>query len=1024
MALLIWFAVNRLFAGYVAARRQAEESLRKSERNLAVTLDSIGDAVIATDTAGRITWINPVAEKLTGWTKDESVGRPIAEVFHIKNAITNIPGENPVERVLREGQVVGLANHTMLIARDGTEYQIADSGAPIRDEDGSISGVVMVFRDVTEEYRKNEMMRLMQFSIDHAPEDILWLRPDGTLFYVNDAACMSLGYTREELLSMTVHDINPDFPKEAWERYWKNITEHGSISIDAVHRKKDGTIFPVEVICNYIEFEDKEFNLAFVRDITEREKARKIVENDWSGLRQYVDHLLTFNARLDPDGILTMVNRTAIQATGLEESELIGKPFPDTYWWNYDQQVQERLKIWIIRAAKGVTIIQDVSILTRQGLIRIQFSLRPVSDEYGNVIYLIAEGQDITRIKETEEELKKSYDLINSISIFTGIADTEGRLQFVNTKTIEALGFSKEEVMGIPFWECGWISRSDPKNMETVREVILAALNGETTRKEVKGSTKEGSELSVLFSATPMLDDAGEVTGVALEGVDISDLRETEERYRILFDACPDGILVADLETRENLYGNPAFYRMLGYTHEDLKSLKLEDLHPKDKITEVARAIQAHLSGETPLAEDIPILKKNGTIINADINIARTIMEGREIGVGFTRDITERKRLEAQVRQLQKMEAIGTLAGGIAHDFNNILSPIVGYGELIRQKASEERFVSRYVERILECSNRAKDLIRQILTFSRKSDEEKKPILIQPILKEALKLLRSSIPTSIDIRQDVNPDCGVVMANPIQIHQIIMNLCTNAFHAMREGEGTGILEVRLGESEFDLHGMGPERCIKLEVRDTGHGIESQILDRIFDPYFTTKGPGEGTGMGLAITYGIVKEYGGHIEVDTEPGKGSLFTIYLPVAEVGAAKKEPVAVMDSVKGGRERILVVDDEDVIAIMLQQMLESIGYQVTIRTSSVEAFNLFQAKPDYFDLVITDMTMPNMTGLVLISKLKILRPDIPVILCTGFSEQVTEQKIDTLGINKLLMKPIFLKGLAKAVRDVLDQK
>jgi nitrogen-specific signal transduction histidine kinase/CheY-like chemotaxis protein len=395
------------------------------------------------------------------------------------------------------------------------------------------------------------------------------------------------------------------------------------------------------------------------------------------------------------------------------------------------------------------------------------------------------------------------------------------------------------------------------------------------------------------------------------------------------------------------------------------------------------------------------------------------------------RDITERKQaekekreMEAQLQQSQKMEAIGTLAGGIAHDFNNALYSIIGYTELTMDDVPEGSLAQSNLKEVLNGAMRAKDMIQQILAFSRKADTVKKPIKVQSVVAESLKFLRTSIPTTIEIRQNIDADCSPILADSTQIHQVVMNLATNAYQVMREKGG--VLELTLMEEQIRPKDSGPDlspgKYLKLTVSDTGHGMGETVMETIFDPYFTTKGPGEGTGMGLAVVHGIVKDHGGDIKVHSEPGKGATFHVYLPVIGTRSVQQEAIAA-GSVPTGTERILFVDDEEYLVFMTQQILGRLGYQVTSRTSSVEALEAFRAKPDEYDLVITDMTMPNMTGVELSTRLREIKPDIPILLCTGFSEMIDEDKAKNMGISAYIMKPILKDEIAGAIRRVLDK-
>jgi len=389
-------------------------------------------------------------------------------------------------------------------------------------------------------------------------------------------------------------------------------------------------------------------------------------------------------------------------------------------------------------------------------------------------------------------------------------------------------------------------------------------------------------------------------------------------------------------------------------------------------------------------------------------------------------EMEEHQRSEARFRHAQKMEALGTLAGGIAHDFNNILFPIIGYTELVMDDTAEGSSMYRNLEQILKAAFRAKDLVSQILAFSRRGETERKPVNIRMIVKEVLKLLRATLPSTIEIQQDTGSMCREVLGDPTQIHQVMMNLCTNAYHAMREKGG--ILSIRVREAEISRNGsvflpsVPYGDYVKISVSDTGHGMTEDIREHIFDPYFTTKEPGEGTGLGLSVVHGIVRSHNGHIAVQSRPGRGTTFDILLPVVE--KIPESPRAEdTETVPGGNEKILLVDDEPQIVQMEKQMLERLGYQVTEVSESSAALKLFQNAPDSFDLVITDMTMPGMTGIELSREMMRIRPDIPVILCTGFSELVTREKALEHGIREYIMKPVLKGEMAKNIRRVLEE-
>lgn len=385
--------------------------------------------------------------------------------------------------------------------------------------------------------------------------------------------------------------------------------------------------------------------------------------------------------------------------------------------------------------------------------------------------------------------------------------------------------------------------------------------------------------------------------------------------------------------------------------------------------------------------------------------------------------LKEREQLMNELRQAQKMEAIGTLAGGIAHDFNNILSAIFGFTEISMLKVDKKSMEYQNLSQVLTAADRAKDLVASILTFSRQSSTEKKAILIAPVIKEVLKLLRATLPAGIEIQQQISMDTGSVTANPVQIHQIVMNLCTNAFHAM--GSDRGILDVRLEELKIDarqagiIPGLQAGEYLLFTVSDTGKGMDSELIERIFDPFFTTKDPGKGTGMGLSVVHGIVTECGGSVTVESTINKGTTFSLYFPVVEKFGTSDDVIPTSLTHKGSGQ-ILLVDDEISLVQSGQQMLEYLGYTVTAMTSSPDAYQLFVKEPSKFDVIITDQAMPSMQGTELACKILAIRPDIPIILCTGYSAAITEKSIKEIGIQNLIMKPLSIEKFSHALEAI----
>ena len=504
-------------------------------------------------------------------------------------------------------------------------------------------------------------------------------------------------------------------------------------------------------------------------------------------------------------------------------------------------------------------------------------------------------------------------------------------------------------------------------------------------------------------------------------------LKKEKEKFGVLTEMSPLGVALIGADGRYK-YVNPKFKELFGYPMEEIEFGRQwfrkafpDPQYRRQVIGSWVRSLADSGNGEVR-PRTYKVRCYDGT--DKIIQFRPVTMAGGDQFVIYE-DVTERKQLEAHLQQAQKMEAIGTLAGGIAHDFNNILAAILGYGELLAFEMQKDTPAWQNLQAVLKSTHRAKDLVGQILAFSRQNELNLMPVQISSIIKETLKMLRASIPATIEIHRKIAITDAIVNANPTQIHQVLMNLCTNAAHAMRDKGG--VLEVALNRIQADQAKRMPHPNLKtgdylnLSVRDTGNGIAADKFERIFDPYFTTKEAGEGTGLGLAIARGIIKAHGGVITVDSAPDKGAVFEIYLPEIHPEASGQSKTSQV--YRTGQETVLFVDDEQALVTMSEQMLQLLGYRAVTRTSSVEAFELFQHDPYRFDLVITDMTMPNMTGERLARKILEIRSDIPVILCTGYSELITEQRAKKLGISAFVMKPLVMRDLANTIREVLDR-
>ncbi len=629
-----------------------------------------------------------------------------------------------------------------------------------------------------------------------------------------------------------------------------------------------------------------------------------------------------------------------------------------------------------------------------------------------------------------EESLHEKKVFLDNISDLAYIADMEGNLTYVNSAAERIIGLGSSEIISQPFVPL--FMEKDRQSLIDVYDRTLAGESLENTLTFMNGVTCH-------FTSLPFTSSAGKVVGTFGIGRDITEtlktqkaFQESEARLKKAQSIAKIGNWEYDIATGEVWGSEEAFViygiertsptlpldRVEACTPDAPKVNKpLVDLVQKNKKYDIEFEVFKENSGEKIFIHSVAeLIIENG--------IPKKVL-------GVIQDITEQKKAEKekellrkQLRQSQKMESIGTLAGGIAHDFNNILVPVLGYTEMMIEDIDDNDPLRASLNEVLSGTMRAKDLVKQILTFSRQAEKERKPFKFHIIIKEVLNLSRAMLPSTIVIEQDVHDDCGMVMGDPTQIHQVAMNLITNAFQAMEEDGGTLSVQLKavdITPENIPSAELSPGPYVCLTVQDTGAGIDVANLEMIFNPYFTTKETDKGTGLGLAIVYGIIQSHKGGITVQSEPGQGALFNVYFPrIAHDMDSKNERKPV--DMNTGNERILLVDDEVVILEMVSKMLKRFGYGITTFNSSTEALEAFRSDPDNFEMVITDMTMPNLTGDRLIIELKKIRPGIPVILCTGFSDRIPDAIISSIGIDRILVKPITREELAGAIRDIFD--
>jgi two-component system, cell cycle sensor histidine kinase and response regulator CckA len=907
----------------ITERKEKEATVAAIKERLAVTLSSIGDGVIATDRSGIITLMNRAAEAVTGWREQDALGRPLDEVFRIINEKTRKTCPNPVEQVLERGDVVGLANHTLLICQDGTEKILADSGAPIHDKDGQIIGAVLVFRDVTEEkYTERRLLERLEESekryrdlFENAIDVIYTLDMEGNFVEVNGAFLREGGYTREEIIDRhfgaLVFSDDAAAANEAYEKGRNGETWKFELRI----KRKDGTVQWFSFINRPI-FNDSGEVLAIhgiARNIDEKKRTEQALRDSEEKFRS------TFDSSPDPvtistieDGRYIYVNNAFSSLTGYAKEEAVGKTAIDLSL--FATQADRKKLIGIVKDT-GMTDGVELQFRIKDGRV-LDTLLSGKVFRYGKEDCLVAITRDITHYKKVQEQLRlseKSYrELFDSVSDLIYTQDLEGRFTSANRAITRIFGFGPDEFVG--------------HNASDFMKPELRHLFVSEYLERIK---KKGH----------------------YEGVSSYFTKDGRKIY---------------LEYRSNL------------------------MKPE---------------------------------------------EGAPFISGIARDVTDRvlaerelKRLQRQMLQVQKMEAIGTLAGGIAHDFNNLLQAILGYTQILIMPRDESDPDISSLLQIEKAAQRASELTQQLLTFSRKVESKPRPVSLNQEVQQVEKILKRTIPKMIDIELHLEDGLETINADPAQLEQVIMNLGVNARDAMPEG-GKLLIETEnafLDEAYCRDHlGARPGKHVLLSISDTGFGMDKETLEHIFDPFFTTKEVGKGTGLGLAMVYGIVKSHEGYIMCYSEPGQGTVFKIYFPVregekiekkTETGNAAPEPAR-------GIETILLVDDEELLRNIGKEILENFGYTILLASEGESALELYREKSGDIALVILDLIMPGMGGEKCLGEILKLNPRAKVVIASGYSVNGHAKNALDAGAKAFIKKPYEIRQMLGVVREVLDE-
>jgi PAS domain S-box-containing protein len=858
------------------------------------------------------------------------------------------------------------------------------------------------------------------------------------------------GYTAEEFATVGSKGwmdlIHPDDRDHALKLRDQAISTGGPYIADYRFRKKDGSFVEIAERGSFsTDPSDPEVHLIGVmEDVSrKREAERELIESQRM-ISTLMGNLpgMAYRCREDQFWTMEFVSQGCMGLTGYSPEQLISNEVV-----SYDDIIhpedRERVRLQVNQALdKGLPFNMTYRIRCAGGEEKWVWEKgQGIFSGNGKLLTLEGIVIDVTEKQRAEAALKESEAnyrrIVETAKEGIWITDADFLTRFVNPFMAHILGYRANEMIGRPLHDfmCEEDLPDLKRKMESRRKGISEVYERRYRRKD-------GAICWMLVSAAPLADTEGKFSGSLGMMTDITErmaadkaLRNSEFRFHSLIDSSPDVVILLDLDGYIT-DTNRSLYAVTGYEQNEFVGCHFKQLLPDQYHQDAYRAINSLKEGiRRDEVFEIEFPRKDGAI--ASLRVRGWIVtdeDDQPLAIGaFIRDVTdekkladERQTLQNQLQQAQKMEAIGALAGGIAHDFNNILSVIMGNAEILEYSGSLDPSSKECIDSILSASRRAKKLVAQILAFSRRGQHDKILLNLNNVGRETLGFLRASLPSNIELKHFFDPGIGTVLADPTQLQQVLMNLCTNAMHAM--GDESGVLKIELANahlSEKDIR-FDPEAepgdYVELTVSDTGHGMDQLTLERIFEPYFTTKPEGKGTGLGLATVHGIVKSHGGIIRVESQPGRGTVFHVFLPRAE-GVHSPVPVP-SQPMPTGSGRILFVDDEPAIAELGLQALSRLGYRVDTRTSPIEALEAFRKNLGKYDLVITDLAMPQMPGLKLARKLIELQPDLPVIVCTGFSDDFRKESAHSIGVREVLFKPLAIRDLAEAVQKIVIEK
>jgi len=898
--------------------QQSFNDLQVEKEFLAVALRSIGDGVITTDPEGCITMLNGMAEKLTGWLTKDAKGRPVNEVFNIVDASSHEKVISPIETALVTGETVYLGNHTTLLAKSGQEYQITDSAAPIRDEQQKILGTILVFSNVTEQYRLRQEAR-------------------------------------------------------------------------AVHDK----------------------------------------------IQELFDGMQTMAGIVSAEGVLEFANTGALQAVGFELSDVVGQPIWQTAWFNYDDNLIETIHEYYRQACAGISVTHDIQIYTPVGLLWIEFSLHAIFAEDGSVRNLLAEGRDVSSRKKIEDENNSALQHLKLYREQTPLAAVEWDVDLLVVDWNEAaermFGYNVEEVRGRNLAEIMLPAEKQSEGVEIGRQ-LMAETGGRFV--EIKSMTKSGRSLLAEWHSSALCDGTGAVLGGISLAIDITQEHQAQQALELqakeqqdILNTLIDGVIMFDADARMLSY-NKGAETLFGYSAEEAQGMELTLLRPESDRHRIKRYIEA-LSQTEPkvgLADTIEVVgKRKGEIT---FPMLLTVVElpvlddGTRRFIAVCKDLTEMKTQQAKLQRAMKMDALGKVVGGIAHDYNNMLGVILGYAELITMKFGAVEGLAKYIENISEAGERGRSLTKRMLAFSKQESTEPKAVDVNEVLTKQREFFEKSVTVAIQIEYFLDDSPWQIWIDPNELEDALLNLTINAKHAMPDGGRLTFTSRarRLSKIDASAIGLSANDYMTLSVTDTGSGIDQELLNKIFDPFFSTKGVG-GTGLGLSQVYGCMERAGGTVRVYSQKGIGTEMVLYFPrYQSVTNRTLDKPELSHFSHGNGERVLVVDDEPALRELANEILTLEGYIVLTANDGQHALEVLKA--NQVDVLLSDVIMPIMDGYQLAKRVSELYPEVKIQLASGFSDNRHVSVSQKQWHEQMLHKPYSSSELLKCMASLLNDE